>query len=655
MARLVGLRRRHFLSRPRPLATTLELLVAVFQRYSYTTTIASSSSYSSALEEEAEGRKKGRWLTLPPFAPPVDASTVGKAIASGRRPAGEDEPTTALKWVRRCCPYLPMSLVQKLFRLREVRRDLTKNGYRMDSYCARQQLRRVSAKDVMMSGDVILLPVTVQNVATKKYDYSESEEEISFIRSLELYKDTAIIAVNKPPGMPVQGGVGIKYSMDALAAKSLKYDYPESPRLVHRLDRDSSGVLVLGRTQTSALILHSIFREKTSGALSDDIKTTCRALQRKYLALVIGTPKHSKGLIAAPLTKIVLEDGKSERITIVKDIKSTSSHHALTEYQVIGSSAHGHGTGLIKWGSWSSVDCEHGVQAEMGRVMALLQSSLGAFVLMDLSSPLPLAGLLQLLEPSSSDPNGPSLFPSKHRPPHSLVSPNGPFLSPSSATAAPFLSPSKHRTPHSPAAPNGPFLSPSKRRTPHSLVAPNGPFLSPSSAAVAPFLSPSKRCPLHLTRSPQRPLPLSFLRSLNRVHVLSLQRDGQLDMARALPTNWKKASALGTPIVGDYKYGWYAHRKWDPMPWPESMSEDERLAKSKPPFGLELDGGSIAEKQPYLHLHCKQMILPNISTALWQLQSSSVDHDFSELEKLSLVAPLPLHMQVSWDILSCLP
>ncbi|XP_010943216.1 RNA pseudouridine synthase 4, mitochondrial isoform X2 [Elaeis guineensis] len=474
MAGLVGLGRRHLSSRTRVLATTLELIVAVFQRCSYTTTIAASSSYSSAREEEAGWRKeKGRWLTLPPFAPPVDASYVRKAIASGQRPAGEEEPTTALKWVRRCCPHLPMSLVQKLFRLRQVRRDLTKNGSHMDGYYGQQQLRRVSAKDVMMPGDVILLPVTVQNVATKKYDYSESEEEISFIRSLELYKDSAIIAVNKPPGMPVQGGVGIKYSMDALAAKSFKYDYPESPRLVHRLDRDSSGVLVLGRTQTSALVLHSIFREKTSGALSD---TTCRALQRKYLALVIGTPKRWKGLISAPLTKIVLEDGKSERITIVKDTKTASSHHALTEYQVIRSSAHG-------------------------------------FTWLELC---PLTGR-------------------------------------------------KHQL---------------------------------------------------------------------RVHL---------------------AEALGTPIVGDYKYGWYAHRKWEPMPWPESMSEDEKLPKNKPPFGLELDGGSIAEKQPFLHLHCKQMILPNISAALWQLQSSSVDHDFLELEKLNLVAPLPLHMRVSWDILSCLP
>lgn len=121
MAGLVGLRRRHFSSRPQVLATALEFLVAVLQRNSYTTAIAASSSYSSALEKEAGGTKeKGRWLTLPPFAPPVDASSVGKAIASGRRSAGEGDPTTALKWVRRCCPHLPMSLVQKLFRLRQV-------------------------------------------------------------------------------------------------------------------------------------------------------------------------------------------------------------------------------------------------------------------------------------------------------------------------------------------------------------------------------------------------------------------------------------------------------------------------------------------------------------------------------------------------------
>lgn len=322
----------------------------------------------------------------------------------------------------------------------------------------------------MVSGDVILLPVTVKKLATEKSTFSSSEDEISFVRGLELYKDAAIIVVNKPPGMPVQGGVGIKYSVDVLAASSMKYDLSESPRLVHRLDQDSSGVLVLGRTQTSATILHSIFREKTSAALSDN---TRRALQRKYWALVIGTPKHSKGLISAPLVKIVLDDGKSERITIARNTESTSSQHALTEYKVIKSSPQGY--------TWLEL-C-------------------------------PLTGR-------------------------------------------------KHQL---------------------------------------------------------------------RVHC---------------------AEYLGTPIVGDYKYGWQAHRKWVPTPCTDPMGERPKSSsRQKLPFGLNFEGGSISEKQPRLHLHCRQMILPNISVALQHLQSPSSTLDLSTVVKLSLLAPLPLHMQTSWDIL----
>jgi hypothetical protein len=79
--------------------------------------------------------------------------------------------------------------------------------------------------------------------------------------------------------------------------------------------------------------------------------------------------------------------------------------------------------------------------------------------------------------------------------------------------------------------------------------------------------------------------------------------------------------------------------------------DKEMLKKRKLPFGLTLGGGSVAEQQPQLHLHCKQMILPDISAAMQQLRSSDADHDFSDLEKLSFVAPLPLHMQLSWKIL----
>lgn len=109
---------------------------------------------------------------------------------------------------------------------------------------------------------------------------------------------------------------------------------------------------------------------------------------------------------------------------------------------------------------------------------------------------------------------------------------------------------------------------------------------------------------------------------------------------------------LGTPIVGDYKYGWQAHRKWKKLFQANIENLDKNLADTNThPFGLDLERGSFLDKQPHLHLHCKEMVLPNVSLALQILQSSA-DCDLSELESLEFVAPLPSHMQRSWDILN---
>jgi 23S rRNA-/tRNA-specific pseudouridylate synthase len=113
------------------------------------------------------------------------------------------------------------------------------------------------------------------------------------------------------------------------------------------------------------------------------------------------------------------------------------------------------------------------------------------------------------------------------------------------------------------------------------------------------------------------------------------------------------AEVLGTPIVGDLKYGWQAHRKWKHLPCPNlEKKSNENVSKGKTiPFGLDLESGSISEKHPRLHLHCKHMVLPDVSLALRNVQCSS-DYDLSEVENLELVAPLPSYMQRSWAILN---
>ena len=113
------------------------------------------------------------------------------------------------------------------------------------------------------------------------------------------------------------------------------------------------------------------------------------------------------------------------------------------------------------------------------------------------------------------------------------------------------------------------------------------------------------------------------------------------------------AEALGTPIVGDFKYGWKAHKNWEPMPCLQREFKHEKL-----PFGLQSEGGSVSDTQPRLHLHCRQTILPNISSALQQLESSSSlssssNLDLSKIDKLELLAPVPSHMRESWEILNC--
>ncbi|KAL1118072.1 hypothetical protein V6Z11_D01G008000 [Gossypium hirsutum] len=300
-------------------------------------------------EGNSEKKKESKWFTLPPFAKTVNASELGaklarknhlKSATSAETSAYE---TTALKWVLKCCPELPRNLVQKLFRLRQVRREsiameVTDDGCQVQKI----QLKRVGAKDSLNIGDKIFLPISVCEVPEEKHEHDCTDEESNFIRSLELYKDTAIIVLNKPPGMPVQGGIGIKWSLDELAAAWLRYDYSESPRLVHRLDRDCSGILVMGRTQMSAAILHSVFREETLGASKHDSDNEKRVLQKRYWALVIGSPRRPKGTISAPLRKVVVDDGKSDRITVFEHNNTIlSSQHAITEYRVIKTSTHG--------------------------------------------------------------------------------------------------------------------------------------------------------------------------------------------------------------------------------------------------------------------------------------------------------------------------
>lgn len=117
------------------------------------------------------------------------------------------------------------------------------------------------------------------------------------------------------------------------------------------------------------------------------------------------------------------------------------------------------------------------------------------------------------------------------------------------------------------------------------------------------------------------------------------------------------AEALGTPIVGDYKYGWFVHRKWKQMPRVDIEPTTGKPYKLRWPDGLDVQKGSVLSKVPLLHLHCRELILPNIAKFLPVLGSKPENQIrypnlSSKPDILRFVASMPNHMKISWNLMS---
>ena len=115
-----------------------------------------------------------------------------------------------------------------------------------------------------------------------------SSEAIAFAHGLVIYEDAHLIAFDKPAGLSVQGGSGVTRSLEHLLAAFAKSN-GKQPRLVHRLDRETSGVIVAARTKPDA----AFFSEAFAG----------RDAEKTYLAITCGAPTPAEGVIDAPLAK----------------------------------------------------------------------------------------------------------------------------------------------------------------------------------------------------------------------------------------------------------------------------------------------------------------------------------------------------------------
>lgn len=197
------------------------------------------------------------------------------------------------RWFLKYYPGLSLGRFNKLLRTKQIKVDGA----------------RAEAGLKLAAGQEIRVPPLENEAAGTDAGGGVSARDAAFVRSLVIYKDADIIVLNKPSGIAVQGGTNTLRHIDGML-DALKYDYDEAPKLVHRIDKDTSGILVLARSRKSAELLTKAFRE--------------RDLHKTYLALVNGCPKPERGQIKARLDKC----GD-------KTVVSPEGKPALTDYRVL--------------------------------------------------------------------------------------------------------------------------------------------------------------------------------------------------------------------------------------------------------------------------------------------------------------------------------
>ena len=187
---------------------------------------------------------------------------------------GEDEAGMRLdRWFRRRFPDLPQSHLMKIVRRGEVR----VNGKRAD----------VSTR-LEIGQSVRAPPLRLPPAGTGPAVRRASPGDLEAIRAMVLFEDRDVIALNKPFGLAVQGGSGTKRHIDGML-EALANRSGERPVLVHRLDRDTSGVLLIAKSRAIAAELGEVFRS--------------RGARKIYWALVEGVPKPAQGRISMFLAK----------------------------------------------------------------------------------------------------------------------------------------------------------------------------------------------------------------------------------------------------------------------------------------------------------------------------------------------------------------
>ena len=219
------------------------------------------------------------------------------------RIVSEDEADMRLdRWFRRHFPDLTQGALQKLCRTGQVRLD----G------------KRVTGASRLASGQSLRIPPLPAPTAPQSDRPAPLDPQLAReIERMVLYRDDHVIVLDKPSGLATQGGPGITKHIDMML-DGLRGELHDRPRLVHRIDRDTSGLLLLARTPGVAAKLAAAFRG--------------RDVDKTYWAIVVGRPMPGSGVIDQPLAKLGAGNGS---LMIAATREDEDAMVAKTDYEVV--------------------------------------------------------------------------------------------------------------------------------------------------------------------------------------------------------------------------------------------------------------------------------------------------------------------------------
>ena len=204
-------------------------------------------------------------------------------------------------------PGLSFSHIQRIIRKGEVRVD----G------------KRTEPKARLAAGQKLRIPPLKLEAPPPRDDAPAAARDRAFLKSITLYEDDDVMVLNKPMGLAVQGGSGTTRHVDGML-ESLRGSGADAqrPRLVHRLDKDTAGCLLVAKTRFAAAALAKTFRS--------------RSARKIYWALVAGVPRPHQGRISTYLAKQEIEEDSFMRIAQHGEKEAV---HAVTYYAVVETSA----------------------------------------------------------------------------------------------------------------------------------------------------------------------------------------------------------------------------------------------------------------------------------------------------------------------------